>query len=321
MSIAFSTYATDATTASPIRGVPNAISPGSDGNNWTQISGNQTASYVSNQIVLTYGSNSNLGVWTYAGQSQADQEVLVNITQGNSTSAVAGAVLRCVDANHFYYADLGNSSGNIEIGKYISGTFTQLASAPFASAAGTKYGLRFQVVGQTLRVRVWDASTTEPMNWSAQATDIVLFTGGFGICTAPTGTHSCFYDTFSATNGVYISSTPIDPTVGVEQVGLIATGANADLVPAQDISAYNMWSLHINTIATGGTITFQGSNDNVNWVSAYGYSAVDKTTASSATATGLWAGPRLYRYFRARQTVWTSGASAATLELYYRGIV
>lgn len=315
------TFATDATTNSPIRGVPNAISPGSDGNNWTQISGTQTASYVGNQIVLTYGTNSNLGVWTYAGQSQADQEVLVNITQGNSNLAVAGAVLRCVDANHFYYADIGNSSGNVEIGKYIAGTFTQLASAPFASVAGTKYSMRFQVIGQTLKVRIWDASTTEPTNWNAQVTDTTLFTGGFGICTAPTGTHSCFYDTFSATNGFFVSPTPVDPSIGIEEVGLIATGTNADLVPAQDIGAYTMWSLQISTIATGGTIAFQGSNDNVNWVNVYGYSALDKTIVSSASAAGLWTGPRLYRYFRARQTAWTSGSTMGTLELYNRGIV
>lgn len=309
------TFAVDDTTTGG-RGSPNAISPGSDTNDWDQIAGTQTPSYASNQIVLTYNGSSALGVWTYSSQSQADQEALVNITQSGSNSEVAGAVLRCVDSTHYYYAVIGNTSGFVEIGKNIGGSFTQLVKTAFSSSFGTKYGLRFQVVGSTLKCRIWDASTTESTAWSAQATDTTLYTGGFGICAAPVGSSSCKFDTFSATNGFFVSPNPVPANVGSEQLGLVAAAVDADLVPAQDIGAYKSWSLQLDAVASGGTITFQGSNDGINYVTVYGYKAVDGTLTSTATSTGIYYGPRNYRYFRARQTAWTSGATTGTLELY-----
>lgn len=309
------TFAVDDTTIGG-RGSPNPISPGSDTNDWNQIAGTQTPSYASGQIVLTYNGSSALGVWTYSSQSQADQEVLVDITQSSANTEVAGAVLRCVDSTHYYYAVIGNTSGYVEIGKNIGGSFTQLVKTAFTSSFGTKYGLRFQVIGSTLKCRIWDASTTESTNWSAQATDTTLYTGGFGICTAPVGASSCKYDTFIATNGFTVSANPVPSAVGAEQTGLVAAALNADLVPAQDIGMYKTWSLQLDTVASGGTITFQGSNDGINYVTIYGYKAVDATLVTTATATGIYYGPRNYRYFRVRQTAWSSGATTGTLELY-----
>lgn len=309
------TFATD-TAATAGRGSPNVLSPGSDGNNWALQRGDQTPSFASNQLVFTFNVATNLGAWTYSTQSQADQEVLVNLTQNASNSDIAGAILRCPDNNHFYYADIGNSSGNVEIGYYNTGVFTQLAQAAFSSSFGTKYSLRFQVIGQTLKARIWAASTNEPSNWSVQATDNNLYTGSFGVCMAPVGASSCKFDTFSATNGFYVSPNPVPASVGAEFVGLAASGTNADLVPAMDIGAYKTWSLQIGAVASGATLTFQGSNDNSNWVTVYGYKAVDGTLVSTATATGIYYGPRNYRYLRVRQTAWTSGSTTGTLELY-----
>lgn len=311
------TFATDSTTTAG-RGSPNVWSPGSDGNNWTQTRGNQTPTFSGTQLVLTYLNNTTLGVWTYSSQSQADQEVLVNVTQGTFATETVGAVLRCANSSNFYYADLGNSSGNVEIGKCVAGTFTQLASAPFSYSAGTKYSIRFQVVGQTLKARVWSAVTTEPVNWNIQATDSALYTGQFGVCGDPAGSSSVYFDTFSATNGVYVSATPVDASVGIEEVGLVAAALNADLVPSQDIGAYKSWSLHVNAVASGGTLTFQGSNDNSDFQTIGVVKASDGTTVSTTIATGIFYANRSYRYLRVRQTAWTSGATTATLELYIK---
>jgi len=295
------------------RGAPNTISPGSDGSNWTQTKGNQTASFFAHQGVFTYLNNTNLGVWTYAGLTEADQEVVVNITQQSANNEIAGAVLRCADSSNFYYADIGNSSGNLEIGKDIAGTFTSLGTVAFSSAFGTKYTIRFQAIGTTLRAKIWNALSAEPAPWNLTLTDSSLASGLFGVCLAPNGSSSCTFDTFLATNGDTSSS--ITSSFGAELRGLTAPANNANLVPATDISAYEMWSLQIDAVATGGTLTFQGSNDNVNFVSVPAYNAAGALVTSS-TITGLFWGPRTYRYFRVRQTTWTSGTSSGTLELY-----
>lgn len=310
--MALATFATD-TFASGGRGSPNAISPGSDGGNWSLVTGDQTPSFASNQGVFTYNASTNLGVWVYASSIlQTDQEVLVNVTQGNANGDIAGAVVRCTDANHYYYADLGNSSGNIEIGKKVGATFTSLTTAPVSTSFGTKYSLRFQVIGSTLKAKVWDAATSEPTAWSVQCTDTTLYSGNFGICMAPLGSHTCKFDTFSATNGGTPPANPPDPTYAAEQPGLVAGATNADLVPSQDISAYKVWSLQIDTIATGATLTFQGSNDGTNFVAI----KADENAATTTTATGLFSAKKRYRYLRVRQTAWSSGLTTGTLELY-----
>lgn len=102
-----------------------------------------------------------------------------------------------------------------------------------------------------------------------------------------------------------------------EQSGLSAGALNADLVPSTDVSLYKWLSLHITAVATGGTITFQGSNDNINFVSI-NLARVDSSSsiASTSTVTAVWTGPVNFRYFRARQTAWTSGTTTGVLELY-----
>lgn len=104
----------------------------------------------------------------------------------------------------------------------------------------------------------------------------------------------------------------------LELTGLTAGALNADLVVSTDVSSYKWFSLQVTTVAVGGTISFQGSNDNTNWFSIYGMPSNQSTfaTISSANFTGLIMGPITFRYFRARQTAWTSGSSTGTIELY-----
>src|SRR6266516_2158733 len=50
----------------------------------------------------------------------------------------------------------------------------------------------------------------------------------------------------------------------IELASLSAGSLNADLVPSTDVSAYKSLSLHLNSNAWAGTLTFQCSNDNSN---------------------------------------------------------
>ena len=103
----------------------------------------------------------------------------------------------------------------------------------------------------------------------------------------------------------------------VEQTGLSAATLNADLVPVFDVSSYKWWSLQVTTIATTGTLTFQGSNDGTNF---YSIESVNMSAATvgvlTTTTTGLFNGYCGFRYLRIRQTAYGSGSSTGILEMY-----
>src|SRR5258708_733452 len=100
-----------------------------------------------------------------------------------------------------------------------------------------------------------------------------------------------------------------------EQASLTAGSLNADLVASTDVSAYKWWSLQILTIATGGTLSFQGSNDGTTFVSIPANSTASTSGLFfSSTTTGIYHGPVIYRYLRIRQTAYSSGSSTGVLE-------
>lgn len=104
-----------------------------------------------------------------------------------------------------------------------------------------------------------------------------------------------------------------------EQASLTAGSLNADLVASTDVSAYKWFSLQVLTIASGGTLTFQGSNDNSTWVAINVMSIGSTSTGaytSTTTTTGIFAQALQFHYLRIRQTAWSSGSSTGVLELY-----
>lgn len=103
-----------------------------------------------------------------------------------------------------------------------------------------------------------------------------------------------------------------------EQTGLTAGALNANLVPPTDVSIYRSFSLQVGGTFVG-TLTFQGSNDNVNF---FNTSVVTTDTTSSpapetTTVSGavLASGPIMFRYLRVRMTSYTSGTATGTLAL------
>lgn len=98
----------------------------------------------------------------------------------------------------------------------------------------------------------------------------------------------------------------------------VVNGANTDLISSTDVSAYKFLSLQVTGTWTG-TLTFQCSNDNVNWSSMVLTTTVPTTTNYSfqTTINGFFTGPISFRYLRVRMTAYTSNTSlAGTLELY-----
>jgi len=86
------------------------------------------------------------------------------------------------------------------------------------------------------------------------------------------------------------------------------SASNGDLVSSIDLSGYTTILLQI-TGTWAGTLTFQGSNDNVNWTGVQGVPTNGSGTvpSSATTANAAFLIPVQARYFRARMTVYTSG--------------
>ena len=66
---------------------------------------------------------------------------------------------------------LGSAFSSNNIGKYVNGTYTELANPDALHASGTVLNTLAQSHGNTHRVKVWPEGSVEPVLWSAVATD------------------------------------------------------------------------------------------------------------------------------------------------------
>ncbi len=111
-----------------------------------------------------------------------------------------------------------------------------------------------------------------------------------------------------------------------EQTGLTASALNALLVPITDVSGYKWWSLHIITINLVGVLNWKGSNfvltpTDINWSALSGFNAsstgnVFTNYTNPGSASQIYSGPIMFRYFEVLMSAYTSGSATAVLELY-----
>ena len=106
---------------------------------------------------------------------------------------------------------------------------------------------------------------------------------------------------------------PVMPGLPSEVQGS-ASAANADVIPSTDVSQCMDVTFQI-TGTFSGTITFQASNDNTNWVSTCGLSvgSNNSSPSSSTTSTNIWFITTPFKYFRARLTSYASGTAVGFL--------
>lgn len=105
--------------------------------------------------------------------------------------------------------------------------------------------------------------------------------------------------------------------VGSPGAPLTASALNADLLDSIDVSRFKYVSIQI--VGTWvGTIQFQASNENTNFILADLTTPNPGSTSNSfqTTVNGLFVGPLSYRYFRARMTAYTSGTAQAIVQFY-----
>lgn len=108
----------------------------------------------------------------------------------------------------------------------------------------------------------------------------------------------------------------------MELASLTAGSLNADLVPSTDVSNYRWVSVQLLSSAYSGTLSFQGSNDNTNFIgiglnNATNSGGSSSPVATSTTATNqMWQGNIPYRYFRIRMTSYVSGTAQGIAEFF-----
>ncbi|MFF2405722.1 poly-gamma-glutamate hydrolase family protein [Streptomyces sp. NPDC058092] len=129
--------------------------------------------------------------------------VNLSATVGTTSLAAGGGqflafVARATDTNNCYVARVEFSSTQtviLTLRKRLAGTETLLVqnTTGLTHTAASRFGLRLQVTGTTLRARVWPATAPEPTAWQLETTDTDLTgTGQVGmraiLSTAYTGT-------------------------------------------------------------------------------------------------------------------------------------
>lgn len=104
---------------------------------------------------------------------------------------------------------------------------------------------------------------------------------------------------------------------GRKEVAFSTTIAQA--VASTDVSNYRAVAVQIATQGTGSTVTFQGSNDNVNWFSvllAASNTLNSAIQASTGATTFMWTGSLPCRYFRLNVTGISAGTTSGTVEFF-----
>lgn len=155
------------------------------GQAWT-VTGDSASSYgvsggVGRQTAVTenvfYNSHVDIGV--------TDQDVTVSLATDKlaaGNSQIAEVALRFVDIQNLYAARVvfrTNQLIDFELRNRVLNVQAVLDSTTTAltHVAGTFYRIRFQVIGSTLRAKIWLASSSEPAAWTLEGTDTQLTAG------------------------------------------------------------------------------------------------------------------------------------------------
>lgn len=122
-------------------------------------------------------------------------------------------------------------------------------------------------------------------------------------------------NSFAVTIATDQSTFPVVASLGSAVVTGSAGALNADGIAATDVGLYANLSVQI-TGTFVGTLSFQGSNDLVAYVSVNALSVSDGVSivTQATTTTGIFLVPVKFRYFRLRMTAYTSGTAACTMQ-------
>jgi predicted phage tail protein len=177
---------------------------GSWGADWTRLVGNSALNVTGGVATAANGGTSNVLV---AGTTANDFDVTSTVVVGVAGNIV-GPIARLVDANNFYYLDLGAYTNNVTFGRRIGGTYTDVSIVAFTYTVGTAYNLRLKVNGTSVQGKAWLATDAEPAGWQITTTDTnITGSGRAGIFVYAPGATAATVDNFLATDGAAAAAT------------------------------------------------------------------------------------------------------------------
>jgi hypothetical protein len=161
-------------------------------------------------------------------------------------------------------------------------------------------------------------TTAAPSYTTAQTSPLSLDTSGnLRVVNAASGSSSVSINDGTTTANNVAGDTGQNAQVVVaarKEVTFNVSGSGT--AASTDVSNYRWVSVHVSAIGSSPTITFQGSNDNTNFVSVALISVATTSGAPTLTAssTGIYHGSLNYRYFRL--SISATGTTSGTVEFF-----
>jgi hypothetical protein len=131
------------------------------------------------------------------GSTASNEQVIFTGKMSGFSDTNIGAIVRQSNVNNWYKGYIDGD--DLVIQKRVNGTNTILAEIPFTAYANTLYTVKFKASGNTLSIKAWNASSTEPSNWMSTATDNTFSTGYVGIRSLVQNSVTATYTSFIAT--------------------------------------------------------------------------------------------------------------------------
>ena len=157
---------------------------------------------------------------------------LLYVTLGNRQGVLQSALRTQTTANTGYAAGLRAQSDSIQIIRINSNSRSTLASTGFSAQAGVRYSVRSQVIGATIKTKVWPTADPEPVSWSLTHTDTapISAAGGVGLYSVfPENENTRVFKYGVGTNGdtaptAPVATGPITP-INLSTTNILTTSA------------------------------------------------------------------------------------------------
>lgn len=150
----------------------------SDTEVWSHPIGSNPLNISSNEGTISGGFSRDIMILGSATTTDCDGKIGVTKTSSDGI----WIVLRATDGNNHYAMSHSNdNSGNLQIDKVVGGSNTTLAQTSFSFTDGTPQWLRGQIIGTTLKVKMWAQSGSEPGAWNLTVTDATYASGKYGL--------------------------------------------------------------------------------------------------------------------------------------------
>jgi len=162
-----------------------------------------------------------------------------------------------------YFANIKDTSGLLEISKFVNGAYTNIANIPKAFNISTWYWFRFSVNEDQLKCKIWEFGAAEP-GWDIETSDSSITDPGWAGIGSNTGDWN-YYDWFSlSTNGAdpYLPSdvegcTTNPPTTSalttIAPTTTLTTAAPTTVLPvscSQDLDSKINTEISLNSLIT-----------------------------------------------------------------------